>query len=140
MGRGKGKGKKSTLATSNEDHQGSGDEEAIPAYKRRGRPQRPLKDDVDEDVTGKIEDGEDDVKLTASPSKDPKVSTVVNRKKRKRQGEAKDNPDLIPEENLGAASKSKNDDVTGSNGFRHTGSRRRKSKPRRAAGAGVECK
>ncbi|CAL9172218.1 unnamed protein product [Musa hybrid cultivar] len=138
MGRGKGKGKKLTLATSNEDR-GSGDEEAIPAYKRRGRPQRPLKDDIDEDVTEKIEDGEDDAKHTSAPSKDPKVSTVVNGKKRKRHGKAKDNPALILEENFGAASKSKNDDVTGCNGFRHTGSRR-KSKPRRAAEAGVECK
>ncbi|CAL9111751.1 unnamed protein product [Musa textilis] len=138
MGRGKGKGKKLTLATGNED-QGSGDEEAIPAYKRRGRPQRPLKDDIDEDVTEKIEVGEDDVKLTAAPSKDPKVSTVVNGKKRKRHGKAKDNPDVILEKNFGAGSKSKNDDATGANGFRHTGSRR-KSKPRRAAEAGVECK
>ncbi|URE41318.1 hypothetical protein MUK42_02521 [Musa troglodytarum] len=135
MGRGRGKGKKLTAATGNEDP-GSGDQEVLPVYKRRGRPQKPLKDDIDVDDTETVEEGKDDTKLTA-PNKELKGSTVVVGKKRKRYSKAKENDDAIIEEN-GVGSKSRNEDLTRSNGFRHSGSRR-KSKPRRAAEAGVEC-
>ncbi|KAF5747232.1 G2/mitotic-specific cyclin S13-7-like [Tripterygium wilfordii] len=40
-----GKGKK--LTASNHDDTGSGEEEKIPVQKRRGRPQKPLKDEID---------------------------------------------------------------------------------------------
>ncbi|RZS13317.1 hypothetical protein BHM03_00044890 [Ensete ventricosum] len=138
MGRGRGKGKKLTMVTGNEDP-GSGGEEVLPTYKRRGRPQKPLKgesDDDDDDETEKIED-EDNVKLTAQ-SKEIKGSTMVNGKKRNRYSNTKQNSDLVMEE-TSAGSQSIDEDSTRSNGFRHNGSRR-KSKPRRAAEAGVECK
>lgn len=137
MGRGRGKGKKLTMVTGNEDP-GSGGEEVLPTYKRRGRPQKPLKDesDDDDDETEKIEDG-DNVKFTAR-SKEIKGSTMVNGKKRTRYSNAKQNSDLVIDE-ISAGSQSIDEDSTRSNGFRHNGSRR-KSKPRRAAEAGVECK
>ncbi|CAL9091875.1 unnamed protein product [Musa hybrid cultivar] len=134
MGRGRGKGKKSTMVTGNEDP-GSGGEEVLPTYKRRGRPQKPLKDESD-DETEKIEDV-DNVKLTAQ-SKEIKGSTMVNGKKRTRYSSAKQNSDLVIDK-ISAGSQSIDEDSTRSNGFRHNGSRR-KSKPRRAAEAGVECK
>ncbi|XP_010943541.1 uncharacterized protein [Elaeis guineensis] len=137
MGRGRGKGKKLTVVTSHEDP-GSGGEEVLPAYKRRGRPQKPLKDDIDEEDTEKIEEEEgDDVKPSAS-SKDIKGSAVENGKKRKRYSQVKENSDSVLEEN-GTGVRSNNEESTRANGFRQNGSRR-KSKPRRAAEAGVECK
>ncbi|KAJ9555438.1 hypothetical protein OSB04_010052 [Centaurea solstitialis] len=114
MGRGKGKGKKFAL-TNNNDDLGSGDDEKIPTQKRRGRPQKPLVDDNDEYVE-KIEEDDDD--------------EDVNGKKRKRNKPAKEKGELAKEESPNSAR---------SNGFRHTGSRR-KNKPHRAAEAGVECK
>ena len=119
MGRGRGKGKK--LTASNHDDAGSGEEEKIPAQKRRGRPQKPLKDEIDEEEVEnrEVEDGE-------------------NGKKRKRNSHVKEKPDSVKEEN-GIGTRSSTDDSSKSNGFRQNGSRR-KSKPRRAAEAGVECK
>ncbi|XP_008795754.1 myoneurin-like [Phoenix dactylifera] len=137
MGRGRGKGKKLTIVTSHEDP-GSGDEEVLPAYKRRGRPQKPLKDDIDEEETEKIEEEEgDDVKPSAS-TKDTKGTAVENGKKRRRYSQVKENYDSVLEENS-AGVRSNNEESTRPNGFRPNGSRR-KSKPRRAAEAGVEFK
>merc|ERR1739841_133740 len=59
MGRGRGKGKKLTVSTSHDDPE-SGGEEVLPTYKRRGRPQKPFKDDVDEEDYGKIEEEEEE--------------------------------------------------------------------------------
>ncbi|KAJ0961706.1 hypothetical protein J5N97_000025 [Dioscorea zingiberensis] len=82
MGRGRGKGKKLTVVTGHDDP-GSGGEESLSAYKRRGRPQKPLKDDIDEDETEKIEEEEgDDTKPTIS-SKEVKGAVVENGRKRK---------------------------------------------------------
>ncbi|KAJ0965071.1 hypothetical protein J5N97_026209 [Dioscorea zingiberensis] len=138
MGRGRGKGKKLTVATSHEDP-GSGGEEALHAYKRRGRPQKLLKDDIDEEENEKIEEEEevegDDIKLTIS-SKETKGTVVDNGRKRKRQL-VKQSSDSALDEN-GAGTKSGNGDTAKPNGFRQNGSRR-KSKPRRAAEAVVEC-
>lgn len=120
MGKSKGKGKKFTL-TNNNDDPASGEEEKIPAQKRRGRPQKPLTDEIDEDVE-KIEEGEED--------DDENASSDVNGKKRRRSKEAKEKGTLVKEESPNG---------TRSNGFRHIGSRR-KNKPHRAAEAGVECK
>ncbi|XP_010928442.1 uncharacterized protein [Elaeis guineensis] len=138
MGRGRGKGKKLTVVTSHEDP-GSGGEEVLPAYKRRGRPQKPLKDDIDEEETEKIEEEEegDDVKPSAL-TKDTKSSAVGNGKKRRRFPQVKENSGSVLEENSTGV-RSNNEESTRSNGFRPNGSRR-KSKPRRAAEAGVECK
>ncbi|KAJ0987089.1 hypothetical protein J5N97_005445 [Dioscorea zingiberensis] len=136
MGRGRGKGKKLTVVTGHDDP-GSGGEESLSAYKRRGRPQKPLKDDIDEDETEKIEEEEgDDTKPTIS-SKEVKGAVVENGRKRKRQ-QVKENSDSALDEN-GAGTKSSVEDPAKPNGFRQNGNRR-KSKPRRAAEAGVECK
>ncbi|KAF9686458.1 hypothetical protein SADUNF_Sadunf03G0160700 [Salix dunnii] len=135
MGRGRGKGKK--LTVSNDDDTGSGEEEKIPAQKRRGRPQKPLKDDNDEEEVEKIEDENAGKGKTNITSKDTKSQTAAeNGKKRKRYSQAKEKPDSLKEEN-GVGTRSSTDDSTKSNGFRHNGSRR-KNKPRRAAEAGVE--
>lgn len=137
MGRGRGKGKR--LTVTNHDDPGSGEEEKIPAQKRRGRPQKPLKDDIDEEEAEKIE--EDDIE-TAKPVISTKEmnspSAAENGKKRKRYSQVKEKSDSVKEE-IGNGTRSSTDDSAKSNGFRHNGSRR-KNKPRRAAEAGVECK
>ncbi|KAJ8760139.1 hypothetical protein K2173_010995 [Erythroxylum novogranatense] len=137
MGRGRGKGKRSTVV--NHDDTGSGEEEKIPVQKRRGRPQKPLKDEIDEEEVEKIEeeDGENGKVVTISEeTKNPTVTE--NGKKRKRYSQAKEKADTVKEEN-GVGTRSSTDDSTKSNGYRQNGSRR-KNKPRRAAEAGVECK
>ena len=137
MGRGRGKGKK--LTVSNHDDAGSGEEEKIPAQKRRGRPQKPLKDEFDEEEAEKIEEEDGENGKAGIISKDRKSpSAAENGKKRKRNSQVKEKPDSVKEEN-GVSTRSSTDDSTKSNGFRQNGSRR-KSKPRRAAEAGVECK
>lgn len=133
MGRGKGKVKKFTLT--NNDDTGSGEEERIPAQKRRGRPQKPLVDEIDDDIE-KIEDEENTNVNDVDSNKDVKV--LENGKKRKRNKQSKEEGDLVKEEN-GVETKLDTNGLTQVNGFRHTRSRR-KSKPRRAAEAGVECK
>ncbi|URE29242.1 hypothetical protein MUK42_16032 [Musa troglodytarum] len=135
MGRGRRKGRKLAVVTSSEDP-GSGSEEVLPACRRRGRPHEPLKDDIEEDVPEKTEEGDDVVKLDA-PNKKLEGLTVAYGKKR-RYSKAKQKSDMVMEEN-GSGSESKNGDSTRFSGFQHNGSRR-KSKPRRAAEAGVECK
>jgi len=137
MGRGRGKGKKLTGATSHEDP-GSGNEEPLPPYKRRGRPQKPLKDDMDEEEVAKIEDEEVDLKLS-TPTKEAKgPPTVENGKRRRRRQAVVENSDSLLEEN-GPGLSTTTEESTRKNGFRQNGSRR-KSKPRRAAEAGVEFK
>lgn len=131
MGRGRGKGKKLTV-TSHEDA-GSGEEEKIPAQKRRGRPQKPLKDEIDDEEIGRLE--EDD---SENKSKDSGIVTALeNGKKRKRNSPAKEKSSPTKEEN-GVGPALVAEVPTKPNGFRHIGSRR-KSKPRRAAEVGVEC-
>lgn len=137
MGRGRGKGKKLTGAASHEDP-GSGNEEPLPPYKRRGRPQKPLKDDIDEEEVAKIEEEESDLKL-GTPVKETKTTPPVENGKRKRRlAVAKEDSDSLVEEN-GAGLSTTTEESTKKNGFRQNGSRR-KSKPRRAAEAGVEFK
>ncbi|CAI0555701.1 unnamed protein product [Linum tenue] len=118
MGRGRGKGKR--LTVSNHDDAGSGEEEKIPAQKRRGRPQKPLKDEFDEEEMEKMMEEED----------------VVENGKLQQQAKEKQ-PDSVMKEENGVVAIT-NDPIK-SNGFRQNGSRR-KNKPRRAAEAGVECK
>lgn len=138
MGRGRGKGKKLTVSTSHEDP-GSGGEEVIPPYKRRGRPQKSLKEDVDEEEAAKIEEEDGDNPKEAVSGKEMKVPVAVeNGKKRKRYTQVKENVEPVKEEN-GVGTKSSTDASMKTNGFRQNGSRR-KNKPRRAAEAGVECK
>uniref|UniRef100_A0A5B7AJK2 Uncharacterized protein n=1 Tax=Davidia involucrata TaxID=16924 RepID=A0A5B7AJK2_DAVIN len=139
MGRGRGKGKKQTSIAANEDPR-SGEEEKVPAYRRRGRPQKPLKDETEEEVeTEKIEEEDGENPKSSISSKDVKNQVAtVNGRKRKRSSQVKENPDSIKEEN-GVGTKSSSDDLIRTVGFRQNGSRR-KNKPRRAAEVGVECK
>nr|ACJ83832.1 unknown [Medicago truncatula]AFK40002.1 unknown [Medicago truncatula] len=133
MGRGRGKGKKPTVT--NHDDTVSGEDEKVPIQKKRGRPQKPVKDDFDEEVE-KIDDSEN-VKngVTNKEMKSPTAAELV--RKRKRNSQVKEKLDSAEEEN-GVGSRSSTEESAKSNGFRHNGSRR-KSTPRRAAEAGVQC-
>ncbi|GMI97470.1 hypothetical protein like AT3G57930 [Hibiscus trionum] len=137
MGRGRGKGKK--LTVSSHDDTGSGEEEKIPLQKRRGRPQKLLKDEVDVEEVEKLEeeDGENG-KADMTTNERESLPAAENGKKRKRNSQVKEKADSVKEEN-GFGTRSSTDDSSKSNGFRQNGSRR-KSKPRRAAEAVVECK
>uniref|UniRef100_A0A0E0CQM9 Uncharacterized protein n=1 Tax=Oryza meridionalis TaxID=40149 RepID=A0A0E0CQM9_9ORYZ len=139
---GRGRGKKLTIVRSHED-KGSGAEEAMPARKRRGRPQKRFADRIDQvDVENFVEnviDGEevegDDVKLKASRlDKNTTASAAGN----KRGRQLKESSNLVLEESNSSV-RSSSDESTRTNGFRQIGSRR-KNKPRRAAEAGLECK
>lgn len=128
MGRGRGKGKKLTVSTSHEDP-GEDGEEVLTAF-RRGKPQKPLKENIDEDDAEKI-GGEDDMKLSA-PNDEVEGPEVVVEKKRKKDSKSEENS--VKTEN-GAGSESM-ELSTSSNSFRRNG-RQRKGKPCRAAGVGV---
>lgn len=139
MGRGRGKGKKqTTIAT--RDNSGSGDEGRIPAYKRRGRPQKPLKDEVEEDEQiDQIVNDDENAKISiTSKASNNQIAEDNGTKRRRRSSQVKENSDSVEEEN-GPEGNTKAEDSIKSVGFRQNGSRR-KSKPRRAAEAGVECK
>ncbi|CAN6844670.1 unnamed protein product, partial [Brassica oleracea] len=137
MRRGRGKGRKQS-ASAREDR-GSGEEEKIPAYRRRGRPQKPMRDDFEEEeeeeMVEKMEQEEDidDTNESSVTSKKPE-----NERKRKISN-TDHNADLKEEETeLGSKSSMDGSTKSISVGFRQNGSRR-KSKPRRAAEAVVEC-
>lgn len=139
MGRGRGKGKKQTAVATRED-QASGEEEKIPLHRKRGRPQKPPKDEIEEQeevlkTEEKEEDG--DKKSSISENDVKNLASVENGRKRKRSSQAKENPDSMKEEN-GVGMKNGTDNLAKSVGFRQHGSRR-KNKPRRAAEVGVEC-
>lgn len=137
MGRGRGKGKKQSVTA--EDH-ASDDEDKVPAYRRRGRPLKPLSDEIEEvEVTEKIEKDEENVNGNVSAGNDLKTQVItVNKRKRKRSAQVKEKIDPTKEDN-GIQAKPNPDDSVKSTGFRQNGSRR-KNKPRRAAEAGVDCK
>ncbi|XP_011078844.1 uncharacterized protein LOC105162505 [Sesamum indicum] len=140
MGRGRGKGKKKS-ATAARDDTGSGEDEKLP-IRRRGRPQKPMKGEIEEeDGVDKIEDEDNDVEDNKSSvlSKSGKNQSVMeNGRKRKRPSMTKDSTDSVPEEN-GMGTKTNASVLIKSVGYRQNGSRR-KNKPRRAAEVGVECK
>ncbi|XP_041028500.1 uncharacterized protein LOC121268343 isoform X1 [Juglans microcarpa x Juglans regia] len=144
MGRGKGKGKKRTAIAAREDP-GSGEEGKSPGYRRRGRPQKPLKDEIEEEaeeeeeeVAEKIEEDGENSKCNISRKDVKNPATIENGRKRKRSAQVKESIDSVGVEN-GIGTKSSPNDSIKSVGFRQNGSRR-KNKPRRAAEAGVECK
>ncbi|KAI3952795.1 hypothetical protein MKW92_001005 [Papaver armeniacum] len=126
MGRARGKGKKLTVVLNNEDPE-SGAEEAIPAYKRRGRPQKPLKDEIDGDEVENI-DEEDGEKAK---------SAILN--KEAKEAELEREFGCCERENSNVGTRTGTDNSTKLNGFPQYRNRR-KNKPRRAAEAGVECK
>lgn len=130
MGRGRSKGKK------NHDDLGSGEEEKIPAQKRRGRPQKTIKDEIEEDEAPKLED-EDSDDTTGVDKNVKSKNGMQNGKKRKKNVQAKDKADSVKEETENGT-RLNTEESNKSNGFRHSRSRR-KSTPRRAAEAVVEC-
>ncbi|KAG2371239.1 uncharacterized protein HKW66_Vig0214130 [Vigna angularis] len=138
MGRGRGKGKK--LAVINHEDPASGEDEKIPMQKRRGRPQKPLKDDFDEEEVEKIEDDSDNNVKNGISNKEMKSPTATeNGRKRKKSSQVKEKLESVEEENGIDNGSNSTAELTKSNGFRHNGSRR-KNTPRRAAEAGVQCK
>nr|GMD84464.1 neurofilament medium polypeptide-like [Ipomoea batatas] len=137
MGRGRGKGKKNSVR----EDLGSGEEEKIPPVRRRGRPVKPVKDEIEEeDEVEKVVEVEEDGDNMKSNilSKDIKNQAAENGKKRKRSSQVKENGDSAKEEK-GLGTKTNANDLIKSVGFRQNGSRR-KSKPRRAAEVGFECR
>lgn len=137
MGRGRGKGKKQSAIV---EDLVSDEEDKVPAHRKRGRPIKPVADENEEvvEVTEKIENGEENVNGNVS-NNDLKTEVItVNKKKRKRSSQVKEKIEPMKEEN-GIRAKSSPTDSVKSTGFRQNGSRR-KSKPRRAAEAGVDCK
>ena len=139
MGRGRGKGKKQT-ASAGQDDLGSGEEEKIPAYKRRGRPHKPLKDEVEDDEQIDLMENDDEnaKRPVTSKASNNQIAAVNGTKRRRRSSQVKETSDSVKEEN-GSEDNTKTDDSAKSVGFRQNGSRR-KSKPHRAAEVGVECK
>lgn len=138
MGRPRGgKAKRPTSqATKTEDADaGSGDDEAVvPAYKRRGRPQRnyfKAETDEEDDDNVKVEAVEDSGD-GAKPGAPTNGASVDNAGKKRRRRQSKRGSES-------ALEVEKEDGSVRQVGFRHHGSRR-KSTPRRAAEAGVECK
>ncbi|KAG2258339.1 hypothetical protein Bca4012_021680 [Brassica carinata] len=129
MRRGRGKGKRLNACT-REDGE---DEEKIPAYRRRGRPQKPVK----EETEGEEEIVENDHDDDTNGSVTSKEEVTENGKKRKKPLESKESN--LTEEKNGLGLKSSIDDSVKLSGFRQIGSSRRKNKPRRAAEAVVEC-
>lgn len=156
MGRGRGKGKKVTAVPSTDDLVGGNSivEAVVATHKRRGRPTKPLKDDLDEEVAEKIEreEDEDDVKVDSLTSKETTkaaaVATTENGRKRRRHLVVKKEklPDVgLHEENGDDGGEKRfrflvdGAGKANGNGCRPHGNRR-KSKPRRAAEVGVECR
>ncbi|KAK4741999.1 hypothetical protein SAY87_025587 [Trapa incisa] len=138
MGRGRGKGKK--ISASNHDD-ALEEEEKVPVQKRRGRPQKPVKEAFDDEEAGKVEEEEkdgDDAKSGIAMKEARSPVEAENGNKRKRSTQVKGRSSLTKEEN-GGETRSSIEELSKPNGFRHNGSRR-KSKPRRAAEAGVDCK
>ncbi|BAT85327.1 uncharacterized protein LOC124831313 [Vigna umbellata] len=136
MGRGRGKGKKQSVIT---EDPGS-EEDKVPAYRRRGRPLKPLTDEIEEvEVAETIEKDEENVKGNNGSTNELKTQPItINKRKRKRSTQVKEKIDPMKDDN-GILAKSGPDDSIKSTGFRQNGSRR-KNKPRRAAEAGVDCK
>ncbi|KAL6911376.1 hypothetical protein ACP4OV_000181 [Aristida adscensionis] len=134
MGRGRGRGRKPIIVRSHED-KGSSGEEIAPARKRRGRPQKRFANKIDqtdgENFVEKVDGGEEDVD-------DAKLTNNTAAAGSKRGRQLKDSSNLVLED-TNSSVRSSSDESTRTNGFRQIGSRR-KSKPRRAAEAGVECK
>ncbi|GMH29359.1 hypothetical protein Nepgr_031202 [Nepenthes gracilis] len=137
MRRGRGKGKKQITRNDNAE---SGQEEKLPGQKRKS-PQELLSNKAEEDEeTEKVEDECKNGMISTTKEDAKDQSSIHNGRKRKRSSPIKEN--LSPsDDKIGSGTKScgLTDGSVKSVGFRQLGSRR-KSKPRRAAEAGVECK
>ncbi|KAL2485636.1 hypothetical protein Adt_30392 [Abeliophyllum distichum] len=137
MGRSRAKGKK--LSVTNQDDPGSGEEEKISAQKRRGRPQKSLKDEIDEDKTQKLGDEHSEDTTSGILNKGIRGSKEAqNGKKRKKNGQFEEKADSVEDENeKGTISNTK--DSNKSNRF-HQARNRRKNKPSQAAEVGVDLR
>ncbi|KAL3645096.1 hypothetical protein CASFOL_010276 [Castilleja foliolosa] len=129
MGRSGSKSKK--LFVTNKDDSVSSEKEKVTGQKKRGRPQKLVKDKINEDEVPKMED-EDSEDTTGVPNKD------ANGKKRKWNGQVKEKVESVEEENGNGTKSSTEEESKNSNGLRQYRNRR-KGKPRRAAEAGIEC-
>ncbi|XP_075475540.1 uncharacterized protein LOC142506235 [Primulina tabacum] len=143
MGRGRGKGKKHSVIAARDDTRNSG-EENLTLKRRVGRPQKSLKDDIENENENecqmvKEEDGgHEDMKSWVSSESSKNQSCMDDGRKRKRAS-LKEHTDLVKEENDIVTKANATVLVKPSVGYRQIG-RRRKSTPRRAAEVGVECK
>ncbi|KAG9133716.1 hypothetical protein Leryth_019358 [Lithospermum erythrorhizon] len=133
MGRGKGKGKKHSAASGHENS-GSGEEEKI-HVRRRGRPQKVLKDDAEDEEAERVENEEGNKQMKGYVSSND--DNDDNGKKRKKPAQVEENVDSVKMEN-GVGAKVNSNQLIKSVGFRQNGSRR-KNKPMRAAEVGFEC-
>jgi len=135
MGRGRGRGRKVTIARSHEE-KGSSGEEVVPVRKRRGRPQKHKIEVVDvENFVEDVDGVDEDAKLKASRLE----KNVTGAAGVKRGRPLKESPNTVLEDNSNSSVRSSSDEsARTNNGFRQIGNRR-KSTPRRAAEAGVEC-
>lgn len=140
MGRGRGKGRKQS-AVADHDDTGSGEDEKLP-MRRRGRPQKPLKGDIEEDdkivMIEKEDDNVEETKKSVLSKSKINQAAAENDRKRKRASHVKENAETVKEENNGVGAKTSATDLIKPVGYRANGSRR-KNKPRRAAEVGVEC-
>ncbi|XP_047338908.1 uncharacterized protein LOC124942440 [Impatiens glandulifera] len=132
MVRGKGKVGKKQMDIGSED-----EKKVVPVQRRRGRPLKSLKGEVQEKEVENVGDSENaKSSISISTSNELKNSTTVNGRKRKRSSIVKETPPA--DSNGGEKNGADNDDSSRTVGFRQNGSRR-KNKPRRAAEVGVEC-
>ncbi|KAL8055418.1 hypothetical protein ABFX02_04G054400 [Erythranthe guttata] len=135
MGRVRAKGKK--LSVTNEDENGSSEEVKVLARKRRGRPQKSLKDEFDENEAQKIEDDNSEDLAIVKDAENKSGPQNGKRQKRNIQVAKEKLVDSVKDENEDLT-KSSAEESKKSNGFRQSRNRR-KSKPCRAAEAVVEC-
>ncbi|KAK6149206.1 hypothetical protein DH2020_016731 [Rehmannia glutinosa] len=130
MGRGRGKGKKQSSIGARDDT-ASGEDEKF-SVRRRGRPQKPLKDNIEEeDKVVKIEDKDDnddveEIKSSVLSKNTKNQAATENGRKRKRPSQVKENGDSVKEQN-GIVTKTNANDLIKSVGYRQNGSRRKTS-------------
>lgn len=135
MGRGRGKGRRQSAR----DDADSGEDERIPASKRRGQPQRLVKNEEDRDTEMMDDDDTENVKSSITDKDAVDQNTGEDGKKRRNSMADKEDSDMGEDEKgSGAKSSTMKGESIKSVGFRQIGSRR-KGKPRRAAEVGVEC-
>ncbi|CAA0842809.1 Unknown protein [Striga hermonthica] len=143
MGRGRGKGKKQSPVA--REDSASFEDEKLP-MKRRGRPLKATKGELEDDDEFEKMGGEEEVgykngedgKGSEAGKNGKNGVTIENGKKRKRPLQ-EDDQDLVLKEENELGTKTNGSALIKNVGFRQNGSRR-KSKPRRAAEVGVECK
>ncbi|KAJ8448149.1 hypothetical protein Cgig2_031873 [Carnegiea gigantea] len=132
MGRGGSIGRNQTLVAASDDP-GSRGEKAL-ASKRRGRPQKPLRDEIEEDEQiDKVEENVESSKRLITKNSEDQTDLENETKKRKSPLQFKENADYI-EDGVSGGKPSTEDSIKPVT-FRQNGSRR-KSKPHRAAEVG----